>query len=193
MIWQNAAFWYAWFHKGNSATPTDLWGKWRQHPSELKYWRRLSCAWFDKMRHFDMHDFTKEIQSHLPICGENQSKIYRFDAILPERYFIVRDDTLLTNSWWHIAHTWRMTHASQIVKDESLPTLNSLWGMTHVSQVSNVSSFTNCERWYMLQLWKVGCSHKSNEELRLVFVEMPSEKKITQKMKTVIIMQKTNY
>ena len=49
MTWQHFAGWNAWFHKGNSSTSTDFVGKWRQHPSELKYWRRLSCAWFGKI------------------------------------------------------------------------------------------------------------------------------------------------
>ena len=30
--------------------------------------------------------------------GKKNTEIYRFDAILPERYFNVRDDTLLTNA-----------------------------------------------------------------------------------------------
>ena len=71
------------------------------------------------------------------------------NAILPERYIIVSDDTLLTVSWWHIAHMWRMTHVPQIVSDESLPTMILLWGMTHVDIVSNVSSPTHCGRWHI--------------------------------------------
>ena len=60
--WENYASWYHWFHKGNSATCSNFGGKWRQHPFELKYWRRLSCAWFGKIRHHDITDFTKEFQ-----------------------------------------------------------------------------------------------------------------------------------
>ena len=65
----------AWFHKGNSSTSTDFEGKLRQHPSELKYWRRLSCAWFDKIRHYEMHDFTKEFPPLLLTLKENEGNI----------------------------------------------------------------------------------------------------------------------
>ena len=39
--WRYCASCSVWFHKENSAASTYLWGKWRQHPSELKYWTSL--------------------------------------------------------------------------------------------------------------------------------------------------------
>ena len=68
-------YWFEWFHKGNSSTSIVFEGKWRQHPSELKYWRRLSCAWFDKIWRYEMHDFTKKIPRILLILKKNEGNM----------------------------------------------------------------------------------------------------------------------
>ena len=63
MIWQNEASWYHWFHKGNSATSTNLWGKWRQHQFELKYWSNCHECYIREVRSISKQYFEMKFES----------------------------------------------------------------------------------------------------------------------------------